>query len=657
MLKWIFIFIPIISFSQTVDTLTNAYAIRNTYEHVPFNGIMNNGHVYGFGLDMKYGVNGGSLPIQFTRIDYVTKEVTKVALSNSFSSNLGVVWRYVFDSTGRLVMGLNTANRKIYRLNLKDASIVQEDFGNGFLNDDQTLVYSMILNADRAITIGGSSSPTSTQVSIILENGYIKKLAEIDATQGYVTQVYMDTGRYLYAQVGQNPFKLYAVDTLTGTKTLLATRLDGFPIQFGNAINGIYARPTPAAPYDKLVNGAFVTVPPAPASIPGAITYREVKTFTDDGTPIPLVTTFWDAEKSTLHWSINNVHDSTHLETDSIRDGISRALPSGRYIYYTASYYGGVYKYDTVTQVRTFLGSPGLNVYAMLQYNDSIIYMSGYPSGTLVEWNRNQPWTVGTYYNGSGRPVSSTSNPKLIAYWHSYSEISHAVKLIKLNNGIIATMGGIIRTGNSANVAFFNPITRQVWGYNSDSMYLQGASDITAYGDKYVLFSTNSSNGGRPKIFKYDTELHRMVDSLDFGFKNYGNIFCTGEMLFGIAQDTSNPTHQIDTTLFYKVNLSTWKLVYSKKIRATINKVQWMPDGYIGLNMTYTDGQIVPIPVAPPAGYALTRVIQNLDYYYNNNKSYYTIGSTLLQNKGITSRTLDINTAAGKQQYLIEMLR
>ena len=653
MLKWIFLFIPVLSFSQTVDTLHEAYAIRNTYEHVPFNGVMTNGHVYGFGLDMKYNSNGSPLPIQFTRIDYVTKAVTKVAVTNSISSNLGVVWRYIFDSTGRLYMGWNTANRYIMRFNMKGDNIEYLNLGNGFYGNNSTLAYSMLLNPNKTITIGGSSSITSAEVSVIHENGYIKKIPEVDAGAGYIINSFSD-GNYVYAQSGQNPFKVYSIDTITGTKSLLITQ--DHSIAIGGSRNGVYVQ-WDGNPYHKIVDGVLTTIPPAPSSASGNVAYTETKRFPGDPGNAPIVTTFWDAEKSTLHWTINNVHDSTRLETDSIRDGISRVLPMGRNILYTASYYGGAYLYDTLTQVRTFLGNPGLNVYGMLWYNDSIVYMSGYPSGTLVEWNMNQPWTVGTYFNGSARPPSSTSNPKLIAYWHTYSEISHAYKLIKLPNGVIATMGDIIRTGNSANIAFYNPITKQVWGYNSDSMYLQNVSDIAVCGSKYVLFSTNNSNGGKPKIFKYDTELHMMVDSLDFGFRNYGQIRCTGDLLYGISLDTSNPTHQIDTTLFYKVNMSTKKLIYSTKLRATVNRVQFMPDGYIGINMTYTDGQIVPIPVAPPAGFALTRVVEAKDYYYNNNKSYITIGSTLLQNRGITNSTIDRETAEGKNQYLINWLR
>lgn len=659
MLKWTLIFIPFFSFSQTVDTLSNAYAVRNTYENIPLTGILNNGHVYGMGMDMKFNANGTALPIQFTRIDFSTKQVLKTEITGTTSSVLGVIWRNVFDSTGRLIMGLNTANRKVFRFNLKGESVTYEDFGNGFYYNDGTLAYSIILNANRTMTLGGSSGPASTQMSILYENGYIKKLLEIDSEQDYTTQSFMDTGRYAYAQVGQDPFRLYAIDTLTGNKTLLTTRSDGFPVAFGNATNGIYARPSPVEPFSKLVNGAYVTIPPAPASA-GRVEYTEVKIFSDDPSAKPLVTTFWDAEKSTLHYDINHVHDSVHLETDSIRDGINRALPSKKYIYYTAAYYGGMYRYDTLTQERVFLGNPQMNVYAMLQYNDSIIYLSGYGSGVLREYNINQPWTVNTYYNGSARPASATSNPKQIAYWHTYSEISHAVKLIKLPNGVIATMGGIIRTGNSANIAFYNPATQQAWGYGSDSMYLQSESDICAWQDKYVLFSTSDLNGGVPKIFIYDTELHKMVDSLNFGLKNYGNIFCVGDFLYGIAQDNTftGVNAHLDSVTYYKVNLSTKKLTYLRRQRAQVKKALYMPDGYIGLRLTYTaSGASSPVVIAPVPDWTLTRAIDDKVYYYNNNKSYITIGETLLQNRGITNTTIDLNTAQGKQQYLINWLR
>jgi len=138
---WIFLISAFTSKAQsyTIDTLPNAVAYVNAFTPLSLYGIANNGNYYTAGFIQHYDDYGRGSEVDFVRINLTTKQVAYKRLPKVFSGN-GFYWIYTFDREGNLYLSMNTANRKIIRLNLKD-SIAFSDLGNPFINAT-TLAYS-----------------------------------------------------------------------------------------------------------------------------------------------------------------------------------------------------------------------------------------------------------------------------------------------------------------------------------------------------------------------------------------------------------------------------------------------------------------------------------------------------------------------------------
>src|SRR5919197_2901420 len=109
-----------VSFAQKIDTICKAIATTNTYIPLPFYGTTSNGHIGCAGLNNRYSENGSPLPIEIVRIDLTSNSISYKIINGTVSS-ASVYWSYTFDSLGNFYLGLNTANRKIFRFNFKDS--------------------------------------------------------------------------------------------------------------------------------------------------------------------------------------------------------------------------------------------------------------------------------------------------------------------------------------------------------------------------------------------------------------------------------------------------------------------------------------------------------------------------------------------------------
>src|SRR6476620_2603934 len=155
-------FFLIISFTAEsqlykIDTLKNARAYINSFELLPVSGIDNNGDYYAAGFNQYYDESGKAQDVEFLRIDLTTKQVQYKKLPGVLSGK-GFYWTYVFDEKGNAYLSMNTNNRKIIRLNLRD-SIEFADLGNPFIKET-TLAYAASLGRDGNLYFGGSSGGT-----------------------------------------------------------------------------------------------------------------------------------------------------------------------------------------------------------------------------------------------------------------------------------------------------------------------------------------------------------------------------------------------------------------------------------------------------------------------------------------------------------------
>lgn len=643
-MKWtqipIILFFSINVFSQTKDTLLNAKSFYSSYENSTFTGVDAAGHVYGVIFSKDYnGGNWGNVTVY--RIDYTTKHIASKIMPNS-ATQAGIMWRSAMDSSGTVYFS-QANNRQVWKFNFKqEDSISMLSLGNTSLTGNG-LAYSIWLGRDGGMYFGNSSSNESCDWAYQAKGeDTLRKYPNIDTLFQYVIQMAPDSN-WVYAQVGQWQYRIYAIEKSTGNKHEIMRRTDGYPFNLGASKNGCYVSIGGGATW-KLVDGDTVMVPPAPAST-GGITYNETKQF-PDATNLPLVSSFFDQSVSKLYYAVNSVTDNVQMVGNYYPNTITRLFPD-KIVTNRVSYAGSLYGYYTDYYVNedsaVTRGYIGFNTYCGLQLNDTLSLYGGYPSGVLAMYNRNQPWTAETFANAAYKPLSASTNPKMLTQFRGLIDIHHLQKIVKIDSLIIGA-GDVIRTGNSVGIGTYNMVTGQTYGQGMDFFPNGYYVDIAVWGKK-VLLSTNDFNGQTPKIYIYEPYSGVIEDSIYLGYHNYGKIYVTGDLLFGITNDSTNKV------IFYKINLSTKQKTYEYITTGVINMRCWFEDGIMGINAT---------GVTLPKDFMEFRQIDNTEYHTCIDGKCYAIGNggyNVVQYTGVTHEAIDLSTAQGKEDFLSNWLK
>jgi hypothetical protein len=601
--------------AQTIDTLSHAKARANTFACFPFQGKMNNGHIYAAGFNQKFDTDGTALPEQLIRIDLTTNTVDSVSLTGTLSTKF-LFWNYCFDSLGNFYLGLNDGNRKIFKFNLKGNTIQYKNLGNGFHNTG-LLAYSMSLGLDKNVVFGSSGGN-----SFVCEyNPYTDTLIQYPqvSNQDYVLSVNADVN-YIYAQTGQNDsLCIWRIKKSDGTKTMLfKDPLVSSRFTVETACDGyVYMKVPSTQRWYRMVNGDTVNVSTWYAC---RITYMEVNW----DPPTPHVNVFYNALTSTLQYSgaatgqvqINSANEPNYIQL-LMFDKTDTDI-----VYYVGQQYGAVYKYSISGDSTTALGFMGYNAYSWVQLNDSIILIGAYPNGALLKWNKNKAWTLQTLVNGRVQDGSETTvNPKLLGFFRSNTSAGfhHTDRLIKDFNGYIVGAGDVIRVGNSCSIAAYNPNTGIMTGYDYHKMPDSiGEWCASAWQDK-VLLSTYNAQGGHPKIYVYRSTTNTMVDSIDLGYDNYGSLFVWGDKLIGITPNRIYKydlaaKHLIDSRIYADNSISTAFMLTDGRI--IINTANTLPSAFFW--------QFIQKPYNFSGG-----------YYEFNGRVYYTDGALIKRIQGL----------------------
>lgn len=565
---------PLNAQSYFMDTLKNALAYSSNFIPLPVYGITSNGHIYTCGLNNNYAPNGEARPLVLLRIDLTTGALTQKVLEGSFSSP-SVLWEHVFDSAGNFYLGLNSHNRKVFRFNLKD-SIAYENLGNGF-KDNRSLAYSFSLGADNHLYFGGSSGGTYwTEYDPLMKS--ITQHPAADSVNDYVLTIQSDTD-YVYCQTGQrNGIYFWSIRKADDQKKLLFKIPNSKRFNTLTGKDGVcyvsFTTDTLTGNY-RLKNGSATKV--ISPAMPLSNKYQEV----NGGMGQPNVISNFDASDNKIYYSINDSFFTPVSIPCSKTNTEIRAIlgfkNDSNHIYYAGDYYGSYYCYDLKKDTAILLGNTGYNIYASLEQNDSIMWMSGYPSGYIMQWNRNKPWTTQKFINGriTNAYKNANANPKLMHYFKSNTAAGfhHASLLESDGNGNIIAAGNVIRIGNTSSIGTYNILNDSIYGYNFEKISKLGASGLATWGRLMVL-ATYYSFGGQPKLYFYDPQQNIMRDSLQFGFDDYGKIYIKGNILTGISRNR-----------IYSVNLSEKKIIknFAFAPNSILGSYQ-LTDGYITVN-------------------------------------------------------------------------
>ncbi len=538
MYRMFFLFL-IINFSAhaqlyKVDTLKNAGAYINSFVLLPFSGTDNNGDNYAAGFNQYYDESGKAQEVELARINLNTKQVQYKKLHGVLSGK-GFYWIHVFDNRGNVYLSMNTNNRKIIRLNLMD-SIEFTDLGNPFINGT-TLAYSVSFGRDGNLYFGGSSGGTYWS-AYNMANKTFEKHPIVDPDNDYVLSIAGDSD-FVYMQVGQRKaINLWSVNKQTNEKKILFAVPNTTRISLSTYNDGIYA----GIGVDTLV-GTFRLEHGKAVKVAG-ISSSPVAQF-ENNVNKKNITTAFDAVSSQLFFSFDNKKfDSINIKTNSIRTGIRRifSFPNDKEnIYYVGDYYGDYYRYNLREQKSYLLGSTGYNVYSFLPLNDSMIYMSGYPSGYIMLWNRNKQWTTQKFLNGKTVDAKEAiANPRLLHYWKSEGTppagFHHTYQMLMDNKGNIIGAGDVIRIDNAASIGVYDTRANKVYGIDYKPYESFTFSGITLW-NNLVVYAMRGNSNKKPKLYFYNPDKNIMTDSIDMGFNDYGRIYIQQNILTGFANN------------------------------------------------------------------------------------------------------------------------
>lgn len=561
-----------------LDTLPNAASYINTFAMLPFAGATTSAGIYTAGFNQRYDDKGKDLELELARVDLSTKKVSYKTITANYGGK-GYCWTFVFDKSGNVYLSM-LYPRKVLLLNLKD-SISYRDLGNPFINSG-ALVYSMSEGRDGKMYFGSSSGGTYWSEYDPATKA-ITKHPLVDPDNDYVLSIAGDSD-YVYLQIGQRKsINLWSVNKHNDEKHLLFAIPNTTRFNLGAYKEGIYVSlaTDTAKGLFKLVKGKAIKADPY--AVRNAIWCAADPTLKKAAPGF-----YFESSSSQLFFSFDKKQwDSIKVRNDVQRTEIRKifSFPNDKEnIYYAGDYYGSYYRYSLREQKAYSLGSTGFNIYSFLALNDSMMYMSGYPSGYIMLWNKNKPWTLQKTINGKlidGKdPIA---NPRLIHYWKSEGNpmagFHHTFQLLKDNKGNLIGAGDVIRIGNAASIGVYNPTQDKLYGINYEPYSGFKFSGIALWND-LVVYSMKATATKKPKLYFYDPAKNKMTDSIDLGFDNYGQVFIDKNTLTGIAYNR-----------IYSIDLKQKKLLWNYTLSSTVNEAYRLHDGSFVLN---TAAQIPP---------------------------------------------------------------
>ena len=300
-----------------------------------------------------------------------------------------------------------------------------------------------------------------------------------------------------------------------------------------------------------------------------------------------------------------------------------RELPDGR-LFGTGGAYLGHFVYDPKTGEPHHPGLLHLSHYSTA-FVGGKIYMSGYPTSPLFEWNPDQPWTANDPLpNGRAlREDDPRSNPRRVARL-GQKEIAGTHKMYAAVTGADGKVyfgGRWIRDGAAGGLAWYDPATGEAAGMWKPFSNYQITHMTTIHRGRTVVISTRRVSDpllGKPKpeqgrLFLLDTTKHELIGHADPVAKAKGAGPIAGVGDGHVIGWTENPEDEKSSILYgYDADAGevAWRKVipFPLPIRIGGNQKECFdfrlgPDGkvwtYMGKSVLVTidpaDGRVAPV--------------------------------------------------------------
>jgi len=192
--------------------------------------------------------------------------------------------------------------------------------------------------------------------------------------------------------------------------------------------------------------------------------------------------------------------------------------------------YGRAVRFDPATGRRTTLG-PTMSIYSLCRYEDKV-YLCGYPSSQVWIYDPAKPWTVGKATDDppSALPADEevaagpTTNPAKVAVLKEFTKVHMPYGgAVPGADGRVYFGGKIIRIGNGGGLGWWDTKTQSPGGFFEPFSAYQIFWMCSADKGRYIICSTkpvedDNNPGFRPergRLFVYDTQTHQVLHQVD----------------------------------------------------------------------------------------------------------------------------------------------
>jgi hypothetical protein len=352
----------------------------------------------------------------------------------------------------------------------------------------------------------------------------------INGESKYVAYITGDN-KYTYATVGQEAWKLYAINRATGEKKLMmqSNNPDG-RIELASHEDACYAKL--GAVHYKLNGTAMEALGSRP------LTDRVVYSPYDaESNELPEIV--WKGNEKKLYYKLADGTETSIIINDVIEDvyPTSAMIGAQSTLFVSASKVPELVSYDRSTGFK-YLGNYSITAHSMAvsdKSSNTRLYMGGYPKGAVMEYEVNQSWTVNNLTPSYTPPAITAvqSNPQKIIQFQDAD--ASGVRGSMYLSGMFQTKSGyLVAGGNNDRLttstnrelsvgSYKNGTKRNIFlpefqNYEFSGMCLSKDSTVA-----YVAAQSTSGSAG--KFYMYDPATNHITGSMDFPLgSNPGNI-------------------------------------------------------------------------------------------------------------------------------------
>ena len=543
------------------------------------------------------GLLNGATPInafRFVAADLLNRTSNiiqvKTAAGELIQTSLGRITRLAFGMNKKLYVATEAGHGGGGHLVEYDPNTqTATDLGRPFFAKGKYLdIYMLNVGQDGALYGGsfGDNGDVYTFRYNYNQPMYVDKLP-VSSDAKYVAYV-TGNDKYTYATVGQNTWKLYAINRSTGDKMLMMEYNNPDDrIELASHQDACYAKQ--GAVHYKLIETTATAMNNRP------LTPRVYYTpYEGENSNLPEVT--WNGSEKKLLFKLANAYQNTiniHGVTEDVYP-TSSMIGTKNSLFVSASKVSELVSYNRHTGFK-YLGNYAITAHAMAvsgQTSNPTLYMGGYPKGAVMEYEVNQQWTINNLIPGYTPPAITTaqSNPQKIIQFQDadaagvrgsmylsgmfYTKNGYLVAGGN-NDRVTASAGRELSIGSLKNGVKRNVSLPEFSNYEFSGMCLSKDSSLA-----YV--AAQSMVGGSGRIYVYDPLTNTVKGNLEFPLGACpGSISLYGEnMIAGICGSEVYLYDLNRKTIVYRQQFGNGHRIFSLAIA---------PDGAIWINQTGSD--------------------------------------------------------------------